>query len=192
MPFEQLKALTANLPQSQTVLKCNHCDHLSDTKHEIEQHFESVHPNMDCIPIALPSISALMAAAQMNLQEPKIDESKADDLADKMLEETDKKDTDVTCEPDIDGVIINNSSRSSSAVSMLQQEESEEKRETPVKKPSPSPFSTASTTDEYSVMCPLCQDNFTERPALENHVMKAHSVNAEGKYFKYSKKYFKL
>lgn len=186
MPFEQLKAITANLPPSQTVLKCNHCDHLCDSKHEIEQHFETVHPNMDCMPIALPSISALMAAAQMNFntQEPKIDDSKADDLTDKMLEDTDKKDTDVTCEPDIDGVIINNSSRSSSAVSMLQQEESEDKRETPIKKPSPSPFSTASTTDEYSVMCPLCQDNFTERKSLENHVMNAHSVNAEGTFYK--------
>lgn len=184
IPFEQLKQLTANLPQSQTVLKCNHCDHLADTKHEIELHFESAHGNVDCMPIALPSMSALMAAAQMNFnssQEPKIDENKAEDLSDKMLD--DKKDSDeMTCEPDIDGVIINNSSRSSSAVSMLHQEDGEEKRVTPlsIKKPSPSPFSASSTTDEYSVMCPLCQDSFTERKSLENHVMNAHSVNSEG------------
>jgi AT-binding transcription factor 1 len=29
-------------------------------------------------------------------------------------------------------------------------------------------------------MCPLCQDSFTERKSLENHVMSAHHVNAEG------------
>lgn len=190
IPFDQLKALAAQLPQSQTVLKCNHCDHLSETKLDMEQHFEAAHPNLECSSTALPSISALMAAAQMNFNpdaskmDVSMNDSKVDDLTDKMLDDSDKKDTDVmTIEPDIDGVIINNSSRSSSAVSMLQNEESEEKilqRATPQKKVSPSPFSTSSTTDEYSVMCPLCQENFTERKPLEQHVMTVHSVNSEG------------
>lgn len=184
IPFDQLKALAANLPQSQTVLKCNHCDHLTETKHEMDQHFEAAHPSVECSSIALPSISALMAAAQMNFaQEPKMDDKNPiDDLTDKMLldDSMDKKDTDVmTIEPDIDGVIANNSSRSSSAVSMLENEEKVQ-RATPQKKPSPSPLSTSTTADEYSVMCPLCQENFTERKTLEMHVMNVHSVNAEG------------
>lgn len=141
----------------------------------MEQHFEAVHPSIECSSTTLPSIPALMAAAQMNFgQDGKSEmEGKGEELAE---EENDKKDTDVmTIEPDIDGVIINNSSRSSSAVSML-----EEEKVVPKKKPSPSPFSTSSTTDEYSVMCPLCQENFTERKPLEQHVMTVHSVNSEG------------
>ncbi|KAG5666578.1 hypothetical protein PVAND_014596 [Polypedilum vanderplanki] len=165
IPFDQLKAIAANLPQSQIVFKCSQCDHLAELKHEMDQHFESCHPSIECMSIALPSISALMAAAAQSK-----DDSKNDDLNDKMLDDSmDKKDTDVmTIEPDIDGVMINNSSRSSSAVSMLEAEE----KSTP-KKPSPTP-------EEYSVMCPLCQDTFTERKTLEQHVMTAHSVNAEG------------
>jgi uncharacterized C2H2 Zn-finger protein len=161
VPFEQLKAIAANLPQSQTVLKCNHCDHLTENKQEMDGHFELHHPNELNAPIALPSIAALMA-----LSSPKNDSESnkitADDLCDKMLDNDDKgKDTDVmTIEPDIDGVMINNSSRSSSAVSMLQPDES--------------------AKDEFSVMCPLCQDNFTDRKSLESHVMNIHSVNAEG------------
>lgn len=135
-----------------------------------------------------------MAAAQMNY-EPKMDQikhdDKSDDLTDKMLEDSDKSkqncDTDVmTIEPDIDGVIINNSSRSSSAVSML---EGDEKISTGAMRTTPqnqhlqksSPFSTSSVvTDDYSIMCPLCQESFTERKALEQHVMCIHSVNADG------------
>lgn len=195
VPFEQLQQLAATLPASQTILKCNQCDHLTENKIEMEQHFDQNHPNSpDCNSIVLPSMAALMAAAQMNL-EPKMDQikndDKCDDLTYKMLDDSDKSkpncDADVmTIEPDIDGVIINNSSRSSSAVSMM---EGEDKISTGAMRTTPqnqqmqksSPFSTSSViNDEYSIMCPLCQESFTERKSLEQHVMCIHSVNADG------------
>lgn len=195
VPFEQLQQLAASLPASQTILKCNQCDHLTENKIEMEQHFDQNHPNNpECNSIVLPSMSALMAAAQMNF-EPKMDQikndEKSDDLTDKMLDDADKAkqncDADVmTIEPDIDGVIINNSSRSSSAVSML---EGEDKISTGAMRTTPqsqhiqksSPFSSSSVMNEdYSIMCPLCQESFTERKALEQHVMCIHSVNADG------------
>lgn len=194
-PFEQLQQLAATLPSSQTILKCNQCDHLTENKIEMEQHFDQNHPNNhECNSIVLPSMAALMTAAQMNF-EPKMDpiknEDKPDELSDKMLDDSDKGkqscEADVmTIEPDIDGVIINNSSRSSSAVSML---EGDEKVSTGAMRTTPqnqhiqksSPFSSSSATaDEYSIMCPLCQESFTERKALEQHVMCIHSVNADG------------
>ena len=159
----------------------------------MEQHFDQNHPNNpDCNSIVLPSMAALMAAAQMNF-EPKMDQikndDKCDDLTDKMLDDTDKSkptcEADVmTIEPDIDGVIINNSSRSSSAVSMME----DEKISTGAMRTTPqnqqmqksSPFSTSVINDEYSIMCPLCQESFTERKSLEQHVMCIHSVNADG------------
>ena len=193
VPFEQLQQLAATLPASQTILKCNQCDHLSENKIEMEQHFDQNHPNNpDCNSIVLPSMAALMAAAQMNF-EPKMDQikndDKCDDLTDKMLDDSDKSkqncEADVmTIEPDIDGVIINNSSRSSSAVSMME----DDKISTGAMRTTPqnqqmqksSPFSTSVINDEYSIMCPLCQESFTERKALEQHVMCIHSVNADG------------
>lgn len=195
VPFEQLQQLAASLPASQTILKCNQCDHLTENKMEMEQHFDQNHPNVhDCNSIVLPSMAALMAAAQMNF-EPKMDQikndEKSDDLTDKMLDDAEKLkqncEADVmTIEPDIDGVIINNSSRSSSAVSML---EGEDKISTGAMRTTPqnqqiqksSPFSTSSAiADDYSIMCPLCQESFNERKALEHHVMNIHSVNADG------------
>jgi uncharacterized C2H2 Zn-finger protein len=195
VPFEQLQQLAASLPSSQTILKCNQCDHLTENKIEMEQHFDQNHPNNpECNSIVLPSMSALMAAAQMNY-EPKMDQikndEKSDDLTDKMLDDAEKAkqncDADVmTIEPDIDGVIINNSSRSSSAVSML---EGEDKISTGAMRTTPqsqhmqksSPFSSSSVmNDDYSIMCPLCQESFTERKSLEQHVMCIHSVNADG------------
>jgi hypothetical protein len=197
IPFEQLQLMAQHLPASQTIFKCNHCDHLSENKNELEQHFESNHPNNnDYNPIVLPSMSALMAAAQMNF-EPKTEhnkhEDKCDDLMDKMLDDGEKNkqncgDADVmTIEPDIDGVMINNSSRSSSAVSMLEGEDkisTGAMRTTPQNQqmPKSSPFSSSSTAaiDDFSTMCPLCQETFTERKTLEQHVMTIHSVNADG------------
>lgn len=195
VPFEQLQQLAATLPSSQTILKCNQCDHLTENKIEMEQHFDQNHPNNpECNSIVLPSMAALMAAAQMNF-EPKIEQikndDKCDDLTDKMLDDVDKLkqncEADVmTIEPDIDGVIINNSSRSSSAVSML---EGDDKISTGAMRTTPqnqqmqksSPFSSSSVVaEEYSIMCPLCQESFTERKALEQHVMCIHSVNADG------------
>lgn len=196
IPFEQLQQMAMQLPASQTVFKCNQCDHLCENKVDMEQHFEQNHPNSsDCNPIVLPSMAALLAAAHMNF-DPKMDQAKiddkADDLTDKMLDDDCKNkqncDADVmTIEPDIDGVMINNSSRSSSAVSMMDGEEklsTGAMRTTPqnLQMPKSSPFSASSTaaTEEFASMCPLCQEIFHERKTLEKHVMTIHSVNADG------------
>lgn len=219
VPVEQLQQLASTLPPSQTILKCNQCDHLTESKNEMERHFDQQHPNnSDCNALVLPSMAALMAAAQMNYQQhdSKMDSSiknemdtmsidddsksmAGEDLGDKMLDSSDKMkgncETDVmTIEPDIDGVMINNSSRSSSAVSMLHPDDVDDKisssgamRTTPQNQQmqkshqqASSPFSTSSAADDYSVMCPLCQESFTDRKSLEQHVMCIHSVNADG------------
>ncbi|XP_070167201.1 zinc finger homeobox protein 3 isoform X3 [Polyergus mexicanus] len=46
--------------------------------------------------------------------------------------------------------------------------DSEEKTEAVKEEPTP------------DLLCPLCQDGFKERPALEKHVMQIHSVNTDG------------
>lgn len=71
--------------------------------------------------------------------------------------------------------------------------EREEERETPG--PHTCPYCTFSCSNESRLhahvssvhgdpsrhfICPLCQDGFKERPALERHVMQIHSVNSEG------------
>jgi hypothetical protein len=76
------------LPSSQTILKCNQCDHLTENKIEMEQHFDHNHPNNpECNSTVLPSMAALMA-------EPKMDQikndEKSDDLTDKMLDEAEQ------------------------------------------------------------------------------------------------------
>ena len=204
VPVDQLTQLANTLPSNcQSILKCNQCDHLTETKHDMEQHFDMIHPNnSDCNSVVLPSVAAaLMAAAQINYGEKMIKQEHGVKKSSILIDDDDELngskigEADImTIEPDIDGVMINNSSRSSSSVSMLHPDDIDDKstgamRTTPSKLKqhsslsSVSPFSASSVNtiiDDYSVMCPLCQDSFSDKKSLEQHVMGIHSVNADG------------
>lgn len=142
----------------QMILKCSHCEFFAENKLEMDNHFATIHPNDEKDFIMIPNPMAAAAAANlMGLNMSKMaPHLSSDDTMKHEVKIEDESDNDadvMTIEPDLETV---------AAGAECADETNDSNEELPL------------------VMCPLCQDNFTERQSLEGHLMTVHSVNKDG------------
>lgn len=142
----------------QMILKCNNCDYFAENKLEIDAHFSTAHPNEDNDFIMLPNpMTAAAAANLIGFNIAKLSPHTQNDQTMKTIvkaeEESDNETDIMTIEPDLETV---------AAGAECADDTNDSTEELP------------------TVMCPLCQDNFTEKSSLEIHLMTVHSVNKDG------------
>lgn len=144
--------LPPNLPNPlQMILKCNQCDYFAENKLQMDDHFANVHPNEENDFIMLPNPMAMANAMALNMNKMSVGMNHDDDMK-----------TSVKIEEDSDNeadVMTCEPDLETVAANADDTNESE---------------------DLPSVMCPLCQDNFTARDVLEGHLMAIHNVNKDG------------
>ncbi|KAG4069965.1 hypothetical protein HA402_015189 [Bradysia odoriphaga] len=148
---QQLSAAAAlgdQLGHSAAIFKCNHCNHFTETKTEIEQHLAIHHPNCGendffVIPTntaqaaAAAAMAYQMAQSAANKPSPSIE----DDIKSEKLDDDNGSD----CGGDL------------------------------------ADCEAIDTTDEMcGILCPLCQETFSDKKSLEKHVVTVHSVTSDG------------
>ncbi|XP_037051076.1 zinc finger protein 2 isoform X6 [Bradysia coprophila] len=148
---QQLSAAAAlgdQLGHAAAIFKCNHCNHFTETKTEIEQHLAIHHPNCGendffVIPTntaqaaAAAAMAYQMAQSAANKPSPSID----DDIKSEKMDDDNGSD----CGGDL------------------------------------ADCEAIDTTDEMcGILCPLCQETFSDKKSLEKHVVTVHSVTSDG------------
>lgn len=184
---EAPNATPGNIPT--LIYKCSTCDFFGQAKQEVEAHIVATHPNSDNCdvisiptnPVAIQAFQAAMAAATLaavsrasktphspsptmspNLQQTKgVTHDDDDDVLGPVAVKRERLDVP---EPEI---LPDDSSNTLNEpnISMEVVEQNEN-------------FDQSKSSN--GVQCPLCQDYFTEKQALEMHLMTIHSVNRDG------------
>lgn len=175
--------------------KCHHCDFFGQIKEEVQAHIETSHPNADSgdiisiptNPVAFQALQAAMAAATLAAvtQATKPSQSPSPTISSNMVE-TKNSSASLIDDDDKEPVAIKRErldTAESNIISMDIEHDKTEKN-TAVEVIGSETLSTPTKQHQkqqnIGVQCPLCQNLFTERNALEIHLMKVHSVNKDG------------
>lgn len=135
------------------IYKCNHCDYITENKFEIGQHLTTLHPQC------------------------------ADNDYNIIL-------TNRNCRWDADdGISMNLLSNATPALTekeddikseRMDADNSEEDFNMSTNEMDTAEHLNADGSNDFTVLCPLCQDPFNDKKSLEKHLMTIHSVNSDG------------
>lgn len=141
---------------STNIYKCNHCDFLAENKFEITQHLTSMHPQTSSesdFQTISTGVNARWGADEMNLL------SGAGRTVDISTPTPTDKDDDIKSE-------------------RMDAENSEDDFNMGTNDMDAT--ENVDGSQDFTVLCPLCQDPFGDKKSLEKHVMTIHSVNSDG------------
>lgn len=132
--------------------KCNNCDFLAENKCEINQHLILTHPQNSENDFNIISSNTI---AHWRLEDDSLSNTGRN------IDTPIEKDEDVKLE-------------------RMDAENSDEYSNLGVNDLDSSENINTDGSGDFTVLCPLCQDPFTDKKSLEKHVMTIHSVNSDG------------
>lgn len=152
---------TAN---TSSILKCNHCDYFAESRFEIEQHLINLHPQANENDfIVIPTNPMQAAAAALAFQQ-QVHAVAA--LAQQQHQQSKTSEKDYIGDDDIK--------------SEKMDEDASEEDCTLGGNDDAFHTSTDDLRNTNNIMCPLCQDSFTDKKSFEKHLMTIHHVNNDG------------
>lgn len=141
---------------SANIYKCNNCDYFTDNKFDIGQHLASVHPqcnenDFNVIPTGVTDAMKIGGGGDASTPTPTEKDFGCDDDIKSERMDADNSEDDFNM--------------STNEIDAGEHMSTEDMR---------------NISSGFSMLCPLCQDPFTDKKSLEKHVMTIHSVNSDG------------